>query len=202
MSYLPHLRKLRKAKRTKASPIENEVAQALFQLEMTHKTLRECLPRFHVNTAKEFEHPTNNKKGLLIFYPLRFVMLVRKVQKTLVGELEKRFPGRVVLLVAQRKIAKRPNDVYKLQEVQRSRTATAVNEGILNDLIFPADVVGRRWRFRTDGSRIMKVYLDARIQKKLETRLAMAAYLYKKLTHRLVSFGFMWNPRLQQIAHK
>jgi len=202
MSYLPHLRKLRKAKRTKPTPIENEVAQSLFQLEMTHKTLRECLPRFHINTAKEFEHPTNNKKGLLIFYPLRFVMLVRKVQKTLVGELEKRFPGRVVLLVAQRKIAKRPNDVYKLQEVQRSRTATSVNEGILNDLIFPADVVGRRWRFRTDGSRIMKVYLDARIQKKLEVRLAMASYLYKKLTHRLVSFGYMWNPRLQQIAHK
>jgi len=202
MSYLPHLRKLRKAKRTKASTTENDVALALFQLEMTHRSLRDSLPRFHVNTAKEFEHPVSNKKGLLIFYPLRFIMLVRKIQKTLTGELEKRFPGRVVLLVAQRKIAKRPKDIYKLQEVQRSRTATAVNEGILDDLIFPADVVGRRWRFRTDGSRIMKVYLDARVQKKLEARLVMAAYLYKKLTHRVVQFSFMWNPRLQQVAHK
>lgn len=202
MSYLPHLRKLRKAKRSKATTVENDVAQALFQLEMTHRTLRECLPRFHINTAKEFEHPTSNKKGLLVFYPLRFIMLVRKVQKTLVGELEKRFPGRVVLMVAQRKVVKRPNDIYKLQDVQRSRTATAVNEGILNDLIFPADVVGRRWRFRTDGSRVMKIYLDARMQKKLETRLSMASYLYKKLTHRVCQFGFMWNPRLQQIAQK
>jgi small subunit ribosomal protein S7e len=202
MSYLPHLRKLRKSKRAKASQPENDVAQALFQLELSHRTLRECLPRFHFNTAKEFEHPTSNKKGLLIFYPLRFVTLVRKIQKTLVGELEKRFPGRVVLLVAQRKVTKRPGDVYKLQEVQRSRTATAVNEGILNDIIFPADIVGRRWRFRTDGSRVMKVYLDARMKKKLESRLAVAAYAFKKLTHRVVQFGFMWNPRLQQIAHK
>jgi small subunit ribosomal protein S7e len=202
MSYLPHLRKLRKAKRSKPSTIENDVAQALFQLELTHKALGECLPRFHINTAKEVEHPTNKKKGLLIFYPLRFVSLVRKIQKTLTGELEKRFAGRIIMLVAHRKIQKRPQDIYKLQAVQRSRTASAVNEGILNDLIFPADTVGRRWRFRTDGSRIMKVYLDARQQKKLEARLAMAAYVYKNLTHRLVQFGFMWNPRLQQIAHK
>jgi small subunit ribosomal protein S7e len=202
MSYQPHLRKLRKAKRTKASSIENDVAQALFQLELSHKTLGECLPRFHINTAKEVEHPISKKKGLLVFYPLRFVQLVRKVQKTLVSELEKRFPGRVISLVAQRKVVKRPSDIYKLQEVQRSRTATAVNEGILNDLLFPADVVGRRWRFRTDGSRVLKVYLDARDKSKLSGRIAMAAYLYKKLTHRLVQFHYMWNPRLQQIAHK
>jgi len=202
MSYLPHLRKLRKAKRSKATPIENEVAQALFQLELSHKGLGDCLPRFHVNTAKEVEHPISKKKGLLIFYPLRFLTLVHKVQKTLVSELEKRFPGRVVLLVAQRKVVKRPTDIYKLQEVQRSRTATAVNEGILSDLIHPADIVGRRWRFRTDGSRVMKVYLDARDKTKLSGRLSVAAYLYKKLTHRIVQFGFMWNPRLQQMAHK
>ena len=202
MSYQPHLRKLRKAKRNKPSPFENDVAQALFQLELTHKTLGECLPRFHVNTVKEVEHPISAKKGLLVFYPLRFVTLVRKVQKVLTSELEKRFPGRVVSLVAQRKIAKRPSDVYKLQQVQRSRTSTAVQEAILEDLIFPADVVGRRWRFRTDGSRIMKVYLDSKNQKQLAGRLAMAAYLFKKLTHKVVQFGFMWNPRLQQMAHK
>ena len=202
MSVQPHLRKLRKLKRSKASTTENDVALALFQLEQSHKTLGECLPRFHVNTAKEFENPITGKKGVLIFYPLRFVMLVRKIQKTLTSELEKRFAGRQVFLVAQRKITKRPNDVYKLQDVQRSRTATAVNENILNDLIHPADMVGRRWRFRTDGSRIMKIYLDARMKNKIGSRLQNASYLFKKLTHRVVSFGFMWNPRLQQIAQK
>lgn len=202
MSAQPHLRKLRKLKRSKPSQTETDVAQAIFQLEISHKSLGECLPRFHFNTAKEFENPITAKKGLLIFYPLRFVMLVRKVQKTLTSELEKRFPGRQVFLVAQRKVVKRPSDIYKIQEVQRSRTATAVNEAILNDLIFPADVVGRRWRFRTDGSRIMKIYLDARMKNKIGARLQQASHLYKKLTHRAVQFGFMWNPRLQQIAHK
>ena len=84
--------------------------------------------------------------------------------------------------------------------MQRSKTSTAVFENILNDLIYPNDVVGRRWRFRTDGSKMMKVFLDARDRKRVESRLRAIAYVYKQLTHRRVSFGFMWNPKLQQVS--
>merc|ERR1711991_179691 len=97
---------------------------------------------------------------------------------------------------------KRPSNIYKLQEVQRSTTRTAVNEGILADLLYPADVVAKRWRFRVDGSKIMKVYLDSRDKKKTEGRLTVAAAVYKQLTHRAISFGYMWNPKLQQVAHR
>lgn len=202
MSYAPHLRKIRKIKRSKPSETENQVAKAFYEMEMNHKVLKESLPRFHFNTAKIVEHPITSKKAVLVLYPLRFIMLVRKAQRTLVSELEKKMPGHQVLLVAQRKVTKRPNDVYKLQDVQRSRTATAVNRAILEDLIFPADVVGRRWRFRTDGSRVMKVFLDSRTKAKVDSKLKMISHIYKKLTHRVVQFGYMWNPRLQQVSHK
>ena len=202
MSYLPHLGKLRKLKRQNPTELEAEVAKALYELENKHKTLRVHLPRFHINTAKEVEAARFTKKGLVVFYPLRYLMLVRKVQKTLTSELEKRFPGRVVVLVAQRKITKRPSDVYALQKVQRSRTSTAVNEAILEDLIAPCDLVARRWKCNTDGSKQLKVFLDARDKKKTAGRLAMVQYLYKKLTHRTVKIGFMWNSALQQVSHK
>ena len=200
--YLPHLRKLRKAKRSKPTPLENDVAKALYDLELHHKTLKNYLPRFHVNTAKAVEAKTTAKKGIVIFYPLRYLMLVRKVQTVLIAELEKRFSGRVVALVAQRTVTKRPDTVYGLQEVTRSKTRTAVNENILADLIYPADVVARRWRYRVDGSKIQKVYLDTNARKQLEGRVALVSALYKKLTHRTVTFGYMWNPRLQQVSHR
>jgi small subunit ribosomal protein S7e len=202
MSYLPHLRKLRKLKRQNPSDLEAEVAKALYDLELNHKTLKLQLPRFRINTAKEVEAERFAKKGLVVFYPLRYLMLVRKVQKTLTSELEKRFPGKIVVMVAQRKITKRPQDVYKLQKVQRSRTSTAVNEAILGDLIAPCQIVARRWKCGTDGSKQMKVFLDSRDKKKTAGRLALIQYLYKKLTHRTVSIGFMWNSTLQQVAHK
>ena len=200
MSYLPHLGKLRKLKRQNPSELEADVAKALYDLQLKHKTLKMALPSFHINTAKEVETP--KKKGLVVFYPLRYVMLVRKVQKTLTAELEKRFAGLVVVLVAQRKITKRPNDVYQLQKVQRSRTSTAVNEAILDDLLAPCSIVARRWKMATDGSKRLKVFLDARDKKKMAGRLTVVQTLYKKLTHRTVSIGFMWNSTYQQVAHK
>jgi small subunit ribosomal protein S7e len=196
---LPHLRKLRKLKRSKPTELESSVAKALFELEQNHKTLRLSLPRFHINTVKAVE-PKGKKGALVVFYPLRYLMLVRKVQKVLTAELEKRFAGKVVLLVAQRRVTKRPTDVYKLQKVQRSTTSTAVFENILSDLLYPCDTVGRRWKCRTDGSKVQKVFLDTRDRKKIESRLPVVSYVYRQLTHRNVNFGFMWNAKLQQVS--
>ena len=201
---VPHLRKLRKLKRqeSKASPTEDAVAKALFDIELNHKSLGKYVRRFHVNTAKEIEHPVSGKKALVVLYPLRYLMLVRKIQKVLINELEKKFSGTQVVLVASRKISKRPTDVYKLQKVQRSRTSTAVFENILVDLLHPADIVGQRIKARVDGSKIRKVFLDTRDRKRVESRLPIVAHVYKTLTHRPVTFGFMWNPRLQQVSSR
>lgn len=38
-----------------------------------------------------------------------------------------------------------------------SRTLTAVHDGILEDLVFPAEIVGKRIRVKLDGSRLIKV---------------------------------------------
>ena len=200
MSYQPHLRKLRKAKRQNPTPVEDEVAKALYNLELHHKTLKECMPRFHINTAKEVEG--SKKKALVVFYPLRFLMLVKNIQKQLTVELEKKFAGKQVSLIAQRKVTARPNDVYKLQKVQRSKNATAVFDNILDDLLLGTPVVARRWTCRTDGSKTQKVFLDTKDRKKVEARLPTIANVYRKMTHRNISFGFMWNSKLQQISNQ
>ncbi|CCW71308.1 unnamed protein product [Phytomonas sp. Hart1] len=198
----PYLRKLRKLKRSKPSEIEESVAKNLFDLETTHSTLKQHLPLFHINGVRVLENQRYRRNAMIVFYPLRFLMLVRKIHRSLTTELEKRHPGFYIVLVAQRKITKRPTDTYKLQKVQRSCTRTAVFENILNDLIYPCDVVGRRWRYHEDGNKIMKVFLDARERKRIEPRLHVLGNIYKQLTHCPVSFGFMWNPKLQQVSSR
>merc|ERR1712096_527660 len=56
------------------------------------------------------------------------------------------------------------------QKRPRSRTLQAVHTAILNDLVYPAEIVGKRIRIRLDGSRLFKVHLDKTHQTNIEPR--------------------------------
>ena len=61
-----------------------------------------------------------------------------------------------VILIATRRILRPPKKGSAVQR-PRTRTLTAVHEAMLEDIVLPAEIVGRRIRYRVDGSKIMKV---------------------------------------------
>ena len=83
------------------------------------------------------------------------------MQSRLVRELEKKFSGKHVVFIAQRRILPKPTrKANKLKQKRpRSRTLMAVHNAILDDLVYPAEIVGKRIRIRLDGSRLFKVYI-------------------------------------------
>jgi small subunit ribosomal protein S7e len=87
--------------------------------------------------------------------PYRLLKAFHKVQQRLVRELEKKFSGRDVVIVANRRILP-PSSSGVSNARPRSRTLTAVHEAILGDLVYPTEIVGKRIRYRVDGSKIMK----------------------------------------------
>lgn len=52
-----------------------------------------------------------------------------------------------------------------------SRTLTAVHDAILEDLVFPSEIVGKRIRVKLDGSRLIKVHLDKAQQNNVEHKV-------------------------------
>ncbi|KAJ8306613.1 hypothetical protein KUTeg_017158 [Tegillarca granosa] len=70
------------------------------------------------------------------------------------------------------------------------RTLTAVHDSILDDLTFPAEIVGKRIRVKLDGSRLIKVHLDKTQQTNIEHKLDTFTAVYKKLTGKDVNFEF------------
>ena len=96
-------------------------------------------------------------KALAVFVPPPSLAAYRKVQTRLTRELEKKFPDRHVVFLAERRILPKPaRKARKQQKRPRSRTLTAVHDKILEDLVFPTEIIGKRVRYLVGGNKIQK----------------------------------------------
>ena len=93
---------------------------------------------------------------LLVYIPYPCLKLMRNAHEQLVPELEKHL-GSTVLLTAARRIQSRWRKVHRSQKRPVSRTLTHVHNAVLDDLVFPSEIIGKRERYRVDGSRFYKV---------------------------------------------
>lgn len=183
-------KKIFKAKDETPSELEEQVAKALSELETTSKEMSSELRDLFILSAKSIDLP-GQKQAIVIFVPYRFHKRFQKLQSRLIRELEKKFSGKHVILLAQRTImSKQYNRQHPGQVRPRSRTLTAVHQSILDDLVYPTQIVGKRTRFRLDGTRLLKVYLDPKDVKEVDYKLKTFSTVYKKLTNKNIEFLF------------
>ena len=164
------------------------VLQALFDLEATNNELKAELKDLYINGAQEID-VSGGRTAVVIHVPFRKLKAFNKIQQRLVRELEKKFSGKDVVLVATRRINPVPSSGFARAR-PRSRTLTAVHAALLEDLVYPTEIVGKRQRYRLDGSRLLKVYLDPKDRNTTEYKLDTFAGVYKKLTGKEVVFEF------------
>eukprot|EP00695_Tsukubamonas_globosa_P003989 TRINITY_DN95_c0_g1_i3.p2 TRINITY_DN95_c0_g1~~TRINITY_DN95_c0_g1_i3.p2 ORF type:complete len:193 (+),score=116.18 TRINITY_DN95_c0_g1_i3:65-643(+) len=179
-------RKIHKKKGKTTSELEEQIAQAMFDLELSVKEIQADLKKVFFYSAKEITFG-GSKKAVVIFVPLAFLRNYHRIQSRLVRELEKKL-SKTVVVIGQRRIIKKPK--WGNVVVPRKNTMTYVHEAILEDLVYPTDVVGRRQRIRLDGTRHHKIYLDSRDQSNVEAKLDTFAAVYRRLTGKTASFEF------------
>jgi len=184
-------KKIVKEKGQQPDALEQAVAQALFDLELQANELKAELQHLHITAAKEVDIP-GGKKAIVIFVPYTLLSGFHRIHQRLVRELEKKFSGKHVVVIANRKILPKPtrNNRAKRQRRPRSRTLTSVHDAILEDLVHPTEIVAKRTRVRLDASKLLKVYLDRKDQQNVEYKLDTFTTVYKRLTGKEAQFLF------------
>ncbi|KAL4945013.1 hypothetical protein BDV06DRAFT_209765 [Aspergillus oleicola] len=180
--------------RANPSELETAIAGALFDLESNTSDLKATLRPLQFVSAREVE-VGHGKKAVIVFVPVPLLQAFHKIQQRLTRELEKKFSDRHVLFVAQRRILPRPkrsvnSRTNQKQKRPRSRTLTAVHDAILDDLVYPVEIVGKRTRTKEDGSKTLKVILDEKERGGVDHRLDAYGEVYRRLTGRAVVFEF------------
>ena len=117
------------------------------QLKAFHKVQQRCVSLHAIHTEGGAAGCVRSDRELIALWFLR-----------LTRELEKKFSDRHVVFVAQRRMLRKPTRTSRVQQKRpRSRTLTSVHEKILEDLVFPTEIVGKRTRVAVDGSKLLKV---------------------------------------------
>merc|ERR1712139_101490 len=163
--------KVQKIGDAKLNECEQAIGYALMELE-SNSDLKAQLRELFIRSAQEIEIG-KGKKAIVVFVPVPQLKAFQKIQVRLVRELEKKFSGKHIVFIAQRRILPKPTRKSKIptkQKRPRSRTLTAVHDNILEDLVYPAEIVGKRIRVKLDTSRLIKVHLDKSQQNNVERK--------------------------------
>merc|ERR1711879_816467 len=125
------------------------------------------------------------RKVVTVSFPYRVWKNVRKIHGRLIRELEKKFAKKHVIFVANRTILDKNFRRKGLKVRPRTRTLTAVHDAILEDVVGPTEIIGRRTRIGMDGSKLIKIVLDPKEKgnEGVEAKLSTYSAVYKQLTN-------------------
>merc|ERR1712154_98397 len=185
--------KLQKKNNQRASDIENNVAQTLLEIQNgADAATKEQLMQLHVVAVKEID--VGGRNALILMVPAPQVIGWQKIQVKIVRELEKKFSGKHVLVVGARKVmaqeARKAGAKCYKQKRPISRSVKVVHDSILEDVVYPAEICGKRIRHKVDDSTVIKAFPDRASQTNIEHKTSTFSAVYKRLTGKNVVFEF------------
>merc|ERR1712151_479545 len=175
MGMLGKQQKTNNTKKTDSNKVSDLVAKVFNDFTESHSEFREDMKNLKIENVTEFKYE-DNKTFLLVNVNESGAKNLQRVHVDLVKRLEstdgKKFRN------------------YIGKKVPRTKTLTYVRENLLEDLLFPATIVGKRTRYPRGQQKQLKVLVDSVDKDILSSKTSAICVGYKSLTGHELSADF------------
>ena len=156
---------------------------------ITDPELKTDLESIKIDNAAEI-FTSDNKRCFLVQVGEDCIKTLHKVHPELVKKLESKFSNPVVIGPNRKRINGNLFRRYRGTKVPRNQTLTNVYDTLLEDIVYPAVIVGKRVRYPKSKGRLFKVQLDTLDKEAVEYKLNAIIASYKALTNRELQVEF------------
>ena len=176
-------------KKGTVSEIQKNVSTALEKIKDSEKEHKAELEPLKIEHANEIQM-SENQKCYLIQISTNNLAGFKKVHSLLTKKLEQHLSNTVMIIPARKRVNGKEYRTFVSKKVPRDRTLTAVFDGYLDDILYPATIVGKRIRYPVGKTRTYKVLVDPLDKDSIEYKLPAMTACYRALTNRNLEIEF------------
>lgn len=184
--------KLSNKNRATVNEITKNLTTVLTRFQDNEPSLKKDLEALKIESANEIS-VGENKRCYLVQVNESSIKNLHNVHSDIVKKLEDHFATPVVIVPFRKKINGKLYRSYIGKQVPRTKTLTAVYDSLLEDLLYPATIVGKRIRYPKGKNRLFKVMVDPIDKETIEYKTNAIAASYKALTNRDLVIDFPTN---------
>ncbi|EAY21429.1 40S ribosomal protein S7, putative [Trichomonas vaginalis G3] len=120
---------------------------------------------------------------LVLTVPYKQIKAFQAAQASFLPDLEKKLNAQICIVGKHRAFPKTPEHGRRFKAIRNyGRTLRSVNDALLDDLVFPTAIVGKRIHYDVNGKQTTRVILDKHDATRVEERLNGFAAAYNRLT--------------------
>jgi small subunit ribosomal protein S7e len=175
--------KLSNKNRATVNEITKNLTTVLTRIQENDQSIKTDLENLKIENANEISVGTD-KRCYLVQVNEASVKNLHNVHSNIVKKLEEHFSTPVVIVPYRKKINGKLFRRFSGNKVPRNKTLSAVYDSYLEDLLYPATIVGKRVRYPNGKSRVYKVFVDSFDKDSIEYKVNAIVACYKGLTNR------------------
>jgi len=181
--------KLSNKNRTQLNELTKNLTNALHSISDKDHDLKKDIESIKIENAAEIT-TLDNKKCYLVQVSEDSLTSFHRVQSEVTKKLESKLSNPVVIVPNRKRINGNLFRQFRGKKVPRSETLTHVYDTLLQDVVYPAAIVGKRIRFPKSKGRVFKIQVDALDKENIEYKLNAIVASYKALTNRELNIDF------------